>query len=92
MYSVSRSSGAWRVFFCALLLSNLRTTWIASRWSHQPEDAILPPRLSETWGDKLADQLPMWLWPRVRILYYLFSAGYLGLVAVGYLIMLYRAT
>ncbi len=34
-------------------------------------------------GDKLADKLPMWLWPKVRILYYVFSGGFLMFVAIG---------
>ncbi len=79
--------GVLRVLLMALLLSNLRATWIASSWKPESEEAVLPPRLADTWGDKLADQLPMWLWPKVRILYYVFSAGFLLLVAVGLFMM-----
>lgn len=82
--------GVVRVILLALLLSNLRATWIASRWQPGSEDATLPPRLGETWGDKLADQLPMWLWPRARILYYIFSAGLLILIANGLVKMILR--
>jgi hypothetical protein len=77
-----------RVLFAALLLSNLRATWIASHWSPNSDEAILPPRFSETWGDKFADQLPMWLWPKLRIIYYVFSACFLLLVAVGLLMLI----
>ncbi len=76
-----------RVLFAALLLSNLRAIWIASRWKPESDEAILPPRLSETWSDKFVDRLPMWLWPKVRILYYVFSAGFLVLVAIGLAMM-----
>lgn len=70
------------VLLSALLLSNLRATWIASRWKPESEDAVLPPRLGDTWTDKLADQIPMWLWPRIEILYYIYSAGFVGMMAV----------
>jgi hypothetical protein len=72
-----------RVLFAALLLSNLRATWISAEWKPGSEEAALPPRLSDTWSDKFADQLPEWLWPKVRIIYYVFSAGVLMISAVG---------
>jgi hypothetical protein len=79
---------AVRVLFAALLLSNLRATWIASHWSPTSEQAFLPPRFNETWGDKIADQLPMWLWPKLRIPYYVLSACFLLLAVVGLLSLL----
>ncbi|MBZ5572395.1 MAG: hypothetical protein LAO09_11025 [Acidobacteriia bacterium] len=82
--------GVLRVLIGALLLSNLRATWIASRWKPASEEAILPPRLSETWADKLADRLPMWLWPKVRIAYYVFSVCFLVVLALGLAIILRR--
>jgi hypothetical protein len=75
--------GVLRIILCALLLSNLRATWIAASWRPESEEAALPPRLNETFTDKLADQLPQWLWPKVRIAYYIFSVGFLLLVMVG---------
>lgn len=82
--------GVLRVLFAALLLSNLRATWIAAQWKPESDQAEFPPRLSETLGDKLADQLPPWLWPKVRIVYYIFSAGYLLLLGVGLWSMSHR--
>lgn len=76
-----------RILIAALLLSNLRATWIAAHWRPDSDDAILPPRFAETWGDKIADQLPMWLWPKIRILYYVFSTCFLLLVAAGLIMM-----
>jgi|SRR5215510_15056557 len=73
------------VILSALLLSNLRATWIASHWKPESEDAVLPPRLSATWSDKLADQLPMWLWPQMQILYYIYSAGFMVMMAIVWL-------
>jgi hypothetical protein len=72
-----------RIFFASLLLSNLRATWIAAQWKPESDDAAFPPRLNETLGDKLADQLPPWLWPKVRIVYYIFSVGYVLAAAIG---------
>ena len=79
--------GVIRVLIGALLISNLRATWIASRWKPESEEAVMPPRLDDTFTDKFADQLPAWLWPKVRIPYYVFSAGVL-LVTVGGLIVI----
>jgi hypothetical protein len=79
-----------RVLIGALLLSNLRATWIASRWRPESEEATLPPRLGETWGDKFSDKLPGWLWPKARIPYYVFSACLLAFTATGLAVMLTR--
>ena len=42
------SPGVVRILFAALLLSNLRATWIASGWGSGSEEALLPPRLHES--------------------------------------------
>jgi hypothetical protein len=81
------SFGVIRIIFTALMLSNLRATWIAATWKGESEEAILPPRLNESFSDKLADQLPAWLWPKLRIVYYIYSAAFLLLVAVGLVVL-----
>jgi hypothetical protein len=75
--------GVLTVLLAALLFSNLRATWIASSWKPDSEAAVLPPRLAVTWGDKFADQLPAFLWPKLRVLYYVFSAGFLIFIFFG---------
>ncbi len=91
--ALTSGGGVVRVLITALLLSNLRATWIASQWKPGSDEAILPPRFGETWGDKFANKLPMWLWPKVRIPYYVFSACFLMLVAIGLgVIILNRAS
>jgi len=75
--------GVLKVFIAALLLSNIRATWLASGWRPESDEAVLPPRFAETWADKFADQLPMWLWPKVRVAYYIFSVGFMILLAIG---------
>jgi len=72
-----------RAIVTALLLSNLRATWMASNWRPDSEEAALPPRLSETWSDKFADQLPASLWPKLRIPYYVLSGIFLLMVVIG---------
>jgi hypothetical protein len=71
------------ILLAALLLSNLRATWIASKWKPDSEEAALPPRLEATWGDKFADKFPMWFWPKIRIPYYIFAAALLVLTVIG---------
>ena len=81
--SLLTAPGVVRIIIAALLISNLRATWIAANWKADSEAAILPPRMSETLGDKFADRLPGWLWPKVRIPYYIFAGVVLfGVVAV----------
>jgi hypothetical protein len=90
--AVVSGPGILKVIITALLLSNLRATWIAAGWKPDAEEAILPPRLGETLSDKFADRLPEWLWPKVRIPYYIYSAGLFMLVTAGLIAMtLHRA-
>ena len=81
--SILGAGVAVRAIFIAVLLANLRATWIASAWQPESEEAVLPTRLSETLGDKLSDQLPAWLWPKIQIIYYIFSACLLTMAMVG---------
>jgi hypothetical protein len=77
-----------KILVSALLLANFRAIWIASRWKpDSPESAPLP-RWSETWSDKFADVWPAWVWPRLRIVFYVLSVGYLGLFLVGIVFLL----
>jgi hypothetical protein len=83
--------GILKFFFCVLLFSNLRATWIASGWKPESEEAALPQRFNETWSDKFVDQFPMWFWPKIRIAYYIFSAGFFAMAVLGLTrILLYR--
>ena len=72
-----------KVLITALLVSNLRATWIASRWKPESDEAVAPPRFADTWSDKFSDSLPPWLWPKVRFPYYVCSALLLLLVGIG---------
>jgi hypothetical protein len=79
-----------RVVLFGILLSNLRATWIASSWKAESAEATIPPRFGETLADKFADRLPPWLWPKVRIVYYVFSAVLLILVCYGIVLLLQK--
>jgi hypothetical protein len=83
--------GVIRIIIVALLLSNLRATWIAGNWKPESEEAALPPRLGETFADKFSDQWPAFIWPKVKVLYYIFSVGYLALVVAGLIVMAVRS-
>jgi hypothetical protein len=79
-----------QVILVALLLSNFRATWIASDWKAAGTGGPMPLRLDETWRDKLADKWPQWLWPKLRIFYYIYSTAYLALVIVGLTMIISR--
>jgi hypothetical protein len=71
-------------------LSNLRATWIAGNWKPDSEEAALPPRLGDTFFDKLADKWPAFVWPKVKVLYYIFSVGCLALMVAGFIVLALR--
>jgi hypothetical protein len=82
--------GVVKIIVIALLLSNLRATWIADNWKPESEEAALPPRLGETFSDKLADKWPAFIWPKVKWLYYVFSFACLVLIVAGLIARLLR--
>jgi hypothetical protein len=79
--------GVVRIIITALLLSNLRATWIAAGWKPESEEAALPPRLGETFFDKFADIWPAFIWPKIKWVYYIYSFGYLVLTVAGLIII-----
>lgn len=88
LLNLATSPGILTFFVCVVLLSNLRATWIASFWEPQAAEAEMPVRFDETWGDKFADKFPAWLWPKVRIAYYIYSLGFLAVTSLGFVIVL----
>ena len=63
--------GIARIIFLALLFANIRGAWVAANWKNESEAS--PVRLNQTLGDKLSDQLPTFLWPKVRFLFYVLA-------------------
>jgi len=77
-----------KLIVCVILLSNVRATFVASFWERGAAEAEMPARFNETWGDKFVDRFPAWLWPKVRIAYYIYGAIFMGLATLG-LAMIY---
>lgn len=90
LFASSPGIGILKIIITALLLSNLRATWIAAGWKPDSEEAALPPRFGETFFDKFVDRWPAFIWPKVKVLYYLFSFGYLALTVAGLIVMFLR--
>ncbi len=88
--AASPGGGVIRVIISALLLSNLRATWIAARWKSGSDEAAETVRLNATWTDKFANQYPAWLWPKVRVFYYVLSIGLLFVVGLGLFAMAFH--
>ena len=82
--------GVVRIIITALLLANLRATWIADHWKPESEEAALPPRLGETFADKFSDKWPAFIWPKVKWIYYIFAFIYLSLAVAGLIVMKLR--
>jgi hypothetical protein len=82
--------GVVKVIIIGLLLSNLRATWIAGNWKPDSEEAALPPRLGDTFSDKVSDRWPAFVWPKVKVLYYIYSVACLALITAGFLVMALR--
>jgi len=90
LFANSPGIGVIRIIITALLLSNLRATWIADHWKPDSEEAALPPRLGDTFTDKLCDKWPAFIWPKIKIVYYIYSFGFLVLVVAGLVVVMLR--
>lgn len=73
MFSSGRPPGILTIIIAAVLLSNVRATFLASRWKPVAEDEDRPTRFNETFRDKLVDQFPPKLWPILRIPFFIAS-------------------
>jgi hypothetical protein len=88
--STLASPGILNVILTAVLLSTLRATFIASFWEPETVESEMPIRLNETWGDKFSDQWPKALWPKIRIVYYIYSSVFLLLMLAGLTVIVLR--
>jgi hypothetical protein len=88
--SMASGIGVVRIIVTALLVSNLRATWIADHWRPESEEAVLPPRLAETLSDRLSDKWPAFIWPKVKWLYYIFSFACLAVIVAGLIVRILR--
>jgi len=74
--------GIVRIIFLALLFANIRGNWLSAGWDKEPEPAA-PIRLDQTLGDKLSDQLPTFLWPKARLVFYVLAGLEIALLLVS---------
>lgn len=75
--------GIMQVIFLALLFANIRGSWLAARWAADSESAVAPPRLNQTFTDKLSDQLPALLWPKAKFVFYVLATLQIGLLLLS---------
>lgn len=81
---ITKSPPGWLTLFVALILiGNIRGCAIATKWLKSGDPDIIPNRLNETWQDKLVDQMPALVWPRIRIAFYVLSVIVLLLTLAG---------
>lgn len=85
-----RPPGILSIIIGAVLLSNVRATFLASRWKPAAEGEDRPTRFNETLRDKLVDQLPPRLWPILRIPFFIASSVLLLFLLYVSAIMLLR--
>lgn len=73
-----------RVIFLALLLANVRGIWLSSRWrkAFPMEPPDVPARLNQTFFDKLSDQMPARVWPKIFWLFYIFAVLEIGALLI----------
>lgn len=75
--------GTLRVIFLALLFANIRGNLLSARWARDRQSPIIATRLNETLGDKLADQLPAWLSPKIRVVFYVIATFEISLLLLA---------
>jgi hypothetical protein len=68
----------------ALLLANVRGTWLSARWSRFHTGESDEPSNETVW-DKISGSVPSFLWPKIRLVFYAYAVILVALVAVGLL-------
>jgi len=81
--SKGRFPGILSIIAGAILLSNVRAAFLASEWKPLIEGEDKPRRFNETFGDKLADQMPAKLWPTLQIPFFVAASVLLSVVFLG---------
>jgi len=64
--------GILRIIFLALLLANIRGTWLSAMWRTSATEPP-PMPLDKTIWDKLSDRLPIFLWPKTKWILYVMA-------------------
>lgn len=88
---MTRQFPGWLVLFVILILaSNVRGCWIASKWLRSGDPDLIPMRMNENWRDKLVDQMPAHLWPRIRAGFYVLAILVLLATIAGTIVLIAR--
>lgn len=69
-----------------LLIANVRAAILSKRWlsdTNSEDNRILPDRLNSTYTDKIANQVPGVLWPRLKYVFFAASVLYIVLAVSG---------
>jgi len=80
---LGRLPGIFQIAAAGVLLSNVRAAFLASEWKPAGEDEDRPTRFNETFADKLVDQLPARVWPKLKIPFFALAAIVLLLEVAG---------
>lgn len=84
---IAHSGGVESIFFLALLLSNVRATWLAKGFAIKQGSAQLDPAIVQSQSAVFTDVLPRLIWPVGQWLYY----GLSILMFIGIAVLLARA-
>jgi hypothetical protein len=82
---VTHRGGVITVFFLAVLLSNVRATWLAKRLAAQQESRRLDQRSDRSFMSVLSDTLPRLIWPIGRWIYGMLAV--LMFIGIAYLLL-----
>lgn len=80
--------GYLSLFILLVLASNVRGCWIAAKWYKSGDPDLIPLRMNETWRDKLVDQMPAKVWPRIRVTFRVFAALVLLATVAGVIVLI----
>jgi hypothetical protein len=75
--------GVIDVIFAGILLSNVRAAFLASEWRPAGEGEDRPTRFDESITDKIVDQVPAKVWPRIQPFFFAVGAAVLALEMIG---------
>lgn len=81
--AMHRLPGFLDIAITAVLLGNIRGTYIASSWMAKGDLEAFPDRLNVTFFDKLVDQLPAKLWPKGKYVFLSVSILYGAMLVLG---------
>ncbi|MGP8188244.1 MAG: hypothetical protein ACLQKY_19425 [Terracidiphilus sp.] len=81
--ALGRLPGILSILAAGILLSNVRAAFLASEWRPAGEGEDRPTRFNESMTDKLVDQLPAKLWPRLQPYFFSVASAILALELIG---------